>query len=150
QIPGAYPRAWAVHEVRTIERDDQIGPQIDASDFDPRRQAFVKGPAPSVESCEGPEQVALVARVSDRVSLETNLRCRGMVIQSDTYFPGWVATVDGQTAQLYEAYGFLRGVIVGPGRHKIELCYRPKSVYWGAAMTMAGLLGACLLTRVEW
>ena len=51
---------------------------------------------------------------------------------ADTYFPGWVATVDGQPAPVYEAYGFLRGVVVEAGAHRIEMRYRPKSVYWGA------------------
>ena len=73
-----------------------------------------------------------------------------MVIDADTYFPGWVATVDGQPAPVYEAYGFLRGVVVEAGAHRIEMRYRPKSVYWGAALTALGLFGASLLAAVKW
>jgi len=41
-------------------------------------------------------------------------------------------------------------VVVEAGRHKIEMRYRPKSVYWGAALTAAGLLGAVALAAVKW
>ena len=92
----------------------------------------------------------MVERQSGLVSLKANLKCRGMVIDADTYFPGWVATVDGQPAPVYEAYGFLRGVVVEAGAHRIEMRYRPKSVYWGAALTALGLLGAGLLAAVKW
>jgi uncharacterized membrane protein YfhO len=68
------------------------------------------------------------------------------VILSDTYFPGWEATVDARPAALYEAYGFLRGVSADPGTHRIEMRYRPSTVYWGAWMSGLGLLGACFLT----
>jgi uncharacterized membrane protein YfhO len=148
--PAAFPRAWVVHQAQSIQSDDQINAKLDDAKFDPRRQTFVKGPAPQLDTCADPETAALVARQSGRVALEVNLKCRGMVIFSDTYFPGWQATVDGEPATLYEAYGFLRGVVAGAGPHRIEMRYRPKSVYWGASLGIFGLLGACLLTRLKW
>ena len=149
--PTAFPRTWAVHDAISIQRDDQINTEMDDPHFDPRRQTFVKGAAPRLVNCPDTEteMVALTQRSAERVVIEANLRCRGMVILSDTYFPGWVAAVDSQPATIYEAYGFLRGVVVEGGRHRIEMRYRPKSVYWGAALSLIGLLGACLLTRVK-
>jgi len=147
--PGAFPRAWAVHDVASFARDNQIGPMLGAQNFDARRQAFVKGQAPQLEQCQEPEKVSLLERQSGRVAIEADLKCRGMVIDAGTFFPGWVATVDGRPAPVYEAYGFLRGVVAEAGPHRIELRYRPKSVYWGAALTAIGLLGAGVLTKVS-
>jgi hypothetical protein len=150
--PAPFPRAWAVHDAISIQRDDQINTEMDDPHFDPRRQTFVEGVAPRLVSCPDPETeaVALTQHLAESVTIEANLHCRGMVISSDTYYPGWVATVDQQPARIYEAYGFLRGVVVDAGRHRIELRYRPQSVYWGAALSLIGLLGACALTRVKW
>jgi len=142
--PDAFPRAWIVHEVRPI------GPLLDSESFDPRHQTFLKGTVPDLETCLQPEAVALRLHSSGAVLLDADLKCRGMVIDSDTFFPGWEATVDGKPAPVYEAYGFLRGVVVEAGRHKIEMRYRPKSVYWGAALTALGLLGAAALAAVKW
>src|SRR5262249_13766112 len=115
--PTAYPRAWVVHEIRTIQRDDQIGPMLTARSFEPRRQTFVKGAPPELEKCDAQETARLIERQPDRVLIEANLNCRGMVIDSDTFYPGWVAAIDGQPAPVFEAYGFLRGVVVESGPH---------------------------------
>jgi uncharacterized membrane protein YfhO len=79
--------------------------------------------------------------------LEANLKCSGMVIEADAYSPDWVATVDGKPTPLFEVNGSLRGIVLEAGSHRIEMRYRPKSVYWGAALTALGLLGAGLTTR---
>jgi uncharacterized membrane protein YfhO len=59
-----------------------------------------------------------------------------MVILTDTWFPGWRATVDGKSAKIEAADGFLRGVTVEAGAHTIEMRYRPLSVYLGAALSL--------------
>jgi len=126
--PGAFPRAWTVHDALTIKHDGEIAPLLEAASFDARRQTFVKETPPELEKCQAEETVSLLERQSSRVLLEANLKCRGMVIVADTFFPGWVATVDGQNRPIYEAYGFLRGVVVEAGQHRIEIRYRPKQV----------------------
>jgi uncharacterized membrane protein YfhO len=55
---------------------------------------------------------------------------------TDTWFPGWRATVDGKSARIERAYGFVRAVLVEPGNHVIEMRYRPLSVYLGAALSL--------------
>ena len=64
--------------------------------------------------------MSLLERQSSRVLLEANLKCRGMVIVADTFFPGWVATVDGQNHPIYEAYSFLCGVVVEAGPNHLS------------------------------
>lgn len=98
------------------------------------------------QTCQAPGTVSLVGRLSNRVVLEANLKCRGMVIEADAFSPDWVATVDGKPTPLFEVNGSLRGIVVEAGSHRIEMRYRPKSVYWGAALTALGILGACVLT----
>ena len=71
--------------------------------------------------------------------IDAELGCKGMLVVSDLYFPGWQATVDGRRAEIHEVYGFLRGVVVEGGRRRVEMVYRPRSVFTGAVMTAAGL-----------
>ncbi|MGJ5813248.1 hypothetical protein [Paludibaculum fermentans] len=58
------------------------------------------------------------------------------------HFPGWYGYVDGQPVPLHEVYGALGGIVVGAGRHRVEMRYRPSSVYWGAGLTLTGSLAA--------
>lgn len=140
--PSALPRVRVVHQALGIRADNQIVPLMESAEFDARRQTFLKGAIPQLETCDAPETVTLVNHFSGVVTIDAVLQCRGMVIDADTYYPGWVASVDGKPTAIYEAYGFLRGVVVEAGRHRIELAYRPKSVYWGAGLSALGILGA--------
>ena len=70
------------------------------------------------------------------VRIEAQMQCRGMVILTDTWFPGWRATVDGKRAKIERAYGMVRGVVVESGNHTIEMRYRPASVYLGAGLSV--------------
>jgi len=68
-----------------------------------------------------------------------------MVIAGETYDRGWHATVDGRPARIYEANSALRGVVVDAGRHRVEMRYRPRSVFLGAILTAIGIAGAGVL-----
>lgn len=144
--PEAYPRVWTVHEARQLASVYQIDAAFNDSDFDLRRATFLLEPPPALESCPEGDRVELTARSSGRVTIRAQMGCRGMVILGDSYFPGWTASVDGKPARIWEAYTAVRGVVVEKGVHTIEMRYRPASVYWGLAMTLSGLLGACALS----
>jgi hypothetical protein len=146
--PDAYPRVWVTHEAVSVPKADDAAGTLERPGFDPHKTVFVTGPAPQLEKCGEQEITRLVDRRSDRLTIEADLHCRGMVIVGETYAPGWVASVDGRPAPVYEAYTFLRGIVVEPGGHRIEMRYRPPSVLWGAALTVLGLLGAVALRFV--
>jgi len=142
RTPGARPWIWTAHEAIQV-RDSGFGVgTLDRNDFDPERKVYLLETPPKLETCAKPDQAHLVMRESNRLVVDAEMGCRGMVIASETFSPGWQATVDRTPARIYEAYSVLRGVVVGQGRHRIEMRYRPMSVRAGAAMTAAGLAGA--------
>ena len=59
---------------------------------------------------------------------------------TDVHYPGWEVRVDGRERPLERVDYLLRGVALDPGRHEVELLYRPAS--WDAArsISLAGLL----------
>jgi hypothetical protein len=140
------------HVSRSPKRPDQVevftgrsGVKVFENPAAFRRVRIVHSPPP-LQNCDGNETVSLVSRRASRVALQADLKCRGMVVEADAFSPDWVATVDGKSAPIYDADGFLGGVVVEAGSHRIEMRYRPKSVYCGAALTVLGLLGAIALT----
>ncbi len=72
--------------------------------------------------------VKLTAYDSDLLSFEANSNRGGIIVFSDIYYPGWVAKVDGQKADLGRVDYLLRAINVKPGSHKIELSFRPTSL----------------------
>ncbi len=149
--PDAFPRAWLVHEAPSVPNRAAAAALMQTPGFDVARSAFLIGPAPALEACEG-GSVEITSTELQRVTARASAPCRTMAVFSDPLFPGWKARVDGRAVPLYAAYGALRGVVVPAGEHNIELIYHPRSVYAGAALTalgLAGWLGLALAARRE-
>lgn len=66
---------------------------------------------------------------------------RSFISISDTYYPGWVAYVDGKKSHLYMSNGLVKGLMLeGEGIHHIVLRFRPKSFYLGLSITSLTVL----------
>ena len=143
----ALPRVWPVHEARTVGASvDDARRALRDPAIDPRKTVFMRGEAPRLESCETDGETRLVERGLNRVVIDAQLGCRGMVIFSDNWYPGWRATVDGVPAEIHAAYTAVRGVVVEGGRHRIEMRYRPWPLLVGALLSALAVLAAGGLT----
>ena len=129
--PDAYPRAWTEHEVENISMP-----------------AGMAGSLPDTGECEGREPVESVKNTPHEIVAMVSMQCSGFVIFADPYYPGWQAYLDGKRVPIYPAYGALRAIAVGAGRHRMEFVYRPRSVYVGAVLTALGLLTTVVLLIV--
>lgn len=144
--PEFFPRAWAVHQAVLVKAMPETNRLIQDPNFDLRRNVLLRAPAPPMESCSpDTDQVQIARRSSGSLDLDATLACNGMVVLSESYVPGWSATVDGRTEQIREVYGAFRGVAVPGGKHHIRMRYRPLSVILGAVFTLAGVIGIGLL-----
>jgi uncharacterized membrane protein YfhO len=69
------------------------------------------------------------------------------LVTSDVLYPGWNASVDGNAVELYQANYAFRGVVVPAGTHTVRFEFRPKSFYYGVAISVSACL---LMTVVAW
>jgi hypothetical protein len=144
--PEAFPRAWAVHELVQAS-NPEVGKRMiteQVSDF--HHLAFLLDPAPALETCDTPDEVAVQEHAPNQVRIQAKMACKGMVVLSDTFFRGWRATIDGVSAPIYEVNAAMRGVIVPAGSHTLTFQYRPASVVLGALLTFLGVGGAIALS----
>jgi hypothetical protein len=137
---GALPRVRSVHAVRTLPREADLAPAVADPASDPRNTVLLTGPAPRLEACEGVDSLVIRSLTPNQITLDVRMACTGMVIVSDAWFPGWKAEVDGQSAEVFRAYGMIRGVVVGKGSHRLQMTYRPVTLYAGAGLALLGLL----------
>lgn len=145
--PEAFPRAWAVHQLRQA-RDAAEGNQIINTRLaELHNMAFLLQPPPAVETCGSPDDVQLGEHAPNAVRVQARMACKGMVILSDVFFPGWHATIDGNPAPIYEVNEAMRGVVVPAGNHTLTFRYRPFSVVAGFLLTLAGVVGAIALAH---
>lgn len=145
--PDVFSRAWAVHEIVPIRNAGQGQAFIDEHVNEMRRKAvFVGESPPRVPACPEAKDTVFVTNYKPaNVSINADMTCSGMVVLSDTYYPGWYASVDGQPTPIYEVDLALRGVPVPQGAHVVNFQYRPRSVFWGACLTLTGVFGAAVI-----
>jgi hypothetical protein len=145
--PKAFPRVWAVHGGLEVADAREARATLSDEKFDARHNVFEIGQSPpKLASCDG-DDIWMPHHEPNYVAIRAALPCRGMVILTDSWFPGWRASVDGHPAKIEKAYGAFRGVVVEAGDHTIEMRYRPWSVFVGAGMTAAAAAIALLAAR---
>jgi hypothetical protein len=146
--PEAFPRAWTVH--RTVRYDVMPAAQAFMAEHhdELRTAAVVAGDPPQVSECDASSESARIVRYNpERVDIDAVTACQGLLILSDTYYPGWKATIDGNPAEIREVDISFRAVVVPRGFHRVTYLYRPQSVMWGGLLTFLSIAGALLLSR---
>jgi uncharacterized membrane protein YfhO len=71
--------------------------------------------------------------------IRADVRRPSYLIVSDTYYPGWMAFVDGAEAEVLRADYAFRAVALGPGAHEVRMVYRPLLFKIGIVFSAAGI-----------
>lgn len=69
----------------------------------------------------------------------------GEFVVADTFYPGWIATVDGVRSNLHCVNGCFRGLHVPAGQHLIQMQFQSASFSLGCHLTAVGLAGLAAL-----
>jgi len=114
--------------------------------IDVRRDALLDVDPPPADrperaaSADAAGTARIVEYQHERVTIDTDAPGRRLLVLSDTWFPGWRATVDGQPAPIARANVAFRAVPVPAGRHRVVFDYAPASFRIGAAISGVALL----------
>jgi hypothetical protein len=154
----ALPRAWLVAEAEAVDDKEalrRIRGQGDRQ-FDPRKTVLLEVKAESLPRLSGgPIAAGSSARIaayeSNGLVLETESATDAVLVVSELNYPGWVATIDGQSAPIHTANFLLRAVILPAGKHQVEMRYTAPAARNGAMISgFSLLLMFALGLRVRW
>ena len=134
----ALPRAFLVHRALAVEDGEQALAAVTREAFDARRVAVTEERISELTGAGGARGSASLATYEDdRAVVDTESAGPALVVLTDAYFPGWRATVDGESAQVHRVDYLLRGVVVPGGRHRVKFAYEPAS--WRAGLIVSGV-----------
>ncbi len=91
------------------------------------------------------QSVELRTIAGGRVDLVVDTDEPGTIVVSQYAFPGWSATVGGDSASIDEVDGLVTGVAIEPGRHDVVLTYRPQRLGMLTLLTAAALIVLAVL-----
>jgi uncharacterized membrane protein YfhO len=98
-------------------------------------------PAPATDA-RGTAQI--LAYAPNRSAVQVNASGGALLVLSEVFYPGWVATLDGVPTEIYRADAALRAVVVPAGDHLVEMVYQPVLFQVGAAVTLITLAALAL------
>ena len=158
----ALPRAFLVERDRVVDDPRAALETLARPDFDPRAAVVLEAtdpaiarlrdwtarhagaatfPSPCFLCSDAPGNgTARIARYGlNEVEVAVHVTAPAYLVLTDAYFPGWVATVDGEDRPLLRAYRIFRAVPLEPGDHLVTFAYKPFSLRLGGVVAVLSL-----------
>ena len=146
-VSEALPRAYFVPQARFVINSAAAQELLLSNDFDPRREVVLLGDdddiSPSIVTGSTLfSAVEVLEQGAQTVLLNVTAKQPGWVVLTDTYYPGWQATINGQPAPIWQANIAFRAVQINQaGKHQIVFRYQPRSLTFGLWTTaVTGLI----------
>jgi membrane protein YfhO len=152
--PNALPRALVVEAQQVVSGDRAELDAVLRPGFDGRRAVVTAAPLPGLSSsvATGPASgsARIVSYARQRVMVAAVARRSAELVLTDTFYPGWKATVDGKPVPVHRVDYLLRGVTLAPGHHVVTFRYEPKSWRIGWIVSLLAALGLAVAAGVGW
>jgi len=183
---NVFPRAWLVKDYRVLD-SDQILSTITSKDFHPDKKVFLEEepkwqkegmggkhlPAPpsfgTGAARQGgplsglPEKVEILSETNNKLCLQVKTAESGLLLLSDTYYPGWKAfvhpvrydsynqvnlvdtslsnRVNEREVRILKADYNFRAIPLEPGEYEVKFIYDPISFKIGMLVSLFTLIG---------
>jgi hypothetical protein len=144
--PEPLPRAYVAHTARHAPGADGALALLSGRRGDFHREVVLEGAsADALASASETGRPITPARIASyqptRVVVEVDSPEPGTLVLTDTFYPGWRATVDGEPREILRANHLFRGVELDGGRHTVIFQYAPGSFQLGAAVSLVAMIG---------
>ena len=130
QNPYAQGNGWFVNKLTYV--NDANAEYAEVGKIDVRHEAVADKQFEAVlgqaKANDSTATLKLDKYEPNNLQYTVNSKNGGIVVFSEIYYPGWKATVDGQSVELGRVNYILRAVNVKPGKHIVVLDFHPTSI----------------------
>jgi hypothetical protein len=141
----ALPRAFLVPKIDVADSPEAASAWLGTHDV--ATSAVVEGLPFAIEFPANPGNADIVAWSSDHI--EDHATGPGWLVLSEIIAPDWVATIDGEAADILATDLTLRGVFVPWGDHVITFDYQPRRVYAGIVISLLSVAAVSVAFTVK-
>jgi hypothetical protein len=135
------PRAYLVGEIVPIPNANLALRMLASDAFDPEHSVMLDAaPANYQPSDSAGGTVEIVRYTTNQAEMKVRTVRDAMLVFSDSYYPGWVAEVDGSATPIYRANITQRAVVVPAGEHQVSFRFEPVTVVVGFWVSLGSLM----------
>ena len=137
------PDAFCADRIVRFDGDEAWAASILGLGPEARAAALVEGPdALRLPRGPSPCRTEIVAHSPGRLAIEVSGHGPGdsVLAVNQTWDEGWSASTDGQPTRLWRTDVSLSAVVVPPGRHRVELAYRDRTIERSILVSGAAVL----------
>lgn len=136
------PRAYLVGEILPVADGDAALAMIASDAFAPERSVMLEAVPPNYrQAASVGGSVEVVRYTTNQAEMKVRTAQDAILVFSDSYYPGWVAEVDGSETAIYKANVTQRAVVVPAGEHRVRFRFEPVTVVVGFWVSLGALLG---------
>ena len=145
---AALPRAFIVFNARCV--DDQTGLGLIREGRLAFHEEVLLGNCadPPITGRSGTGSAAIERYDTTAVTITATTDVPGLLVLTDTWFPGWRARVDDRDVPIMRADHAFRAVSLPAGQHRVEFAYQPTSLRIGLMVT--AVAAALVLVLALW
>ncbi len=136
QMANPRPFASVVYQAEVIPQAEAAFTRLTDGNFDMRSTVLLER-EPSIR-LNTPADMSLADVLDfqpERISLRVSTRQPGLLTVAMPYYPGWIATVNGEEMPILKAYTALIAIPIETGASEVVLRYDPLSYRLGALMS---------------
>ena len=138
------PRFFLARRVIAVRNLDEAANSLHDPSFRPDETTIVETAEGAFPNITASGQVNVLSYSANQWTVRVDAASDALLVNGDTYYPGWEATIDGQSANIYIADVAFRAIKIPPGQHQVRMRFVPGILNWSAAISLLALAAAGL------
>ena len=139
RLPGNAQRAWFPKQVQLAETNQMLWNLMSDENFDVYETAILMPNTQGLDLSSG--QVKVLTERPGRIELQVQNQQKGLLVVSEAWYPGWMATTETQHTHTEMVDGYLQGIHLGQaGPQHVVLEYQPATLRWGLMTSILAIL----------
>jgi hypothetical protein len=151
---SALPRQYLLHNVVTVQSDEDALRYMLSRGFNPRREAVLEKNVTLERLPAGAHSesgtISQLKVLPDAVRSVVDVSAPCLLVSTDVFYPGWLAEIDGKRAEILRANYLFRAVVIPAGHHTVLFRYAPASFQMGISLAAGCMLVILALAGVLW
>lgn len=130
------PRAFMAYKYKAARNEGDLFQILDNQDFNLRETVVLDR---DIENLIGPpsaNKVKITKYSPLEIKIDTYSERPGILVLSDSFYPGWHAKVDGHPVKILRAYSIFRAIPIPGGSHEVIFRYFPLSFIAGCFISI--------------